>query len=73
MGLSSVIKVKAKVNTLSNHDKTYLGDEFVCTILFQLNIKEAAIADDYLSNTILLKQEWVRFFVLFGVFIAQVL
>ena len=59
MDLSSIINVKAKVNKLSNNEYTYLRDKFICTILLQLYIKEAAIANNDLSDTILLKQEWV--------------
>ena len=59
MDLSSIINVKAKVNKLSNNDYTYLRDKFICTILLQLDIKKAAIANNDLSDAILLKQEWV--------------
>ena len=59
MDLSSNINVKAKVNKLSNNEFIYLRDKFICTILLQLDIKKAAIANNDLSDAILLKQEWV--------------
>lgn len=52
---------------------TYLLDEFVGSIFLQFSVKEAAVADYDLTHSVLLEKEWIRFLVLFGVLVSQIL